>query len=81
MDFKYSVEQEMLTDSLRRLGKNVWSFRQRRQRQEAGALDQEAWQQLAELGVLGLTIPEEFDGFGERASSSHSYGVRKKFGC
>lgn len=69
MDFKYSVEQEMLTDSLRRLGKNVWSFQQRRQRQEAGALDQGAWQQLAELGVLGLTIPEEFDGFGEGASS------------
>ncbi|CAM5187864.1 hypothetical protein OURE66S_04201 [Oligella ureolytica] len=39
MDFKYSVEQEMLTDSLRRLGKNVWSFQQRRQRQEAGALE------------------------------------------
>ena len=69
MDFKYSEEQQMLTESLRRLGKYVWSFEQRRQRQAKAELDSQAWQQLAELGVLGLTIPEEFDGFGESPAS------------
>ena len=69
MDFKYSEEQEMLVNSLQRLGKNLWSFQQRRQRQEKGGLDQEVWQQLADLGVLGLTIPEDCGGYGEGVGS------------
>ena len=69
MDFKYSEEQQMLSESLRRMAKDVWSFEQRRQRQKNAELDSATWQQLAELGVLGLTIPQEYDGFGESPAS------------
>ncbi|MDO5679128.1 MAG: acyl-CoA dehydrogenase family protein [Pelistega sp.] len=69
MDFKYSEEQQMLSESLRRMAKDVWSFEQRRQRQKSAELDGTTWQHLAELGVLGLTIPQEFDGFGEGPAS------------
>ena len=65
MDFSYSEEQRMLTDSLRRLMADRWTYSDRRARQKAGALDQSAWANLAELGVSGLLVPEEFGGFGE----------------
>ena len=65
MDFSYSEEQRMLTDSLRRLMADRWTYSDRRTRQKAGVLDQSAWANLAELGVSGLLVPEEFGGFGE----------------
>ena len=65
MDFSYSEEQRMLTDSLRRLVGDNWTFAKRRARQQAGVLDASSWSSLAELGVAGLMIPEEFGGFGE----------------
>ncbi|MDO8694537.1 MAG: acyl-CoA dehydrogenase family protein [Sheuella sp.] len=65
MDFSYSQEQRMLTDSLRRLMADRWTYADRRTRQKAGVLDQSAWANLAELGVSGLLVPEEFGGFGE----------------
>lgn len=65
MDFTYNEEQRMLTDSLRRLVSDGWSFEQRRKRAAQSELDQQAWQSLAELGVAGLLIPEHYDGFGE----------------
>jgi len=65
MDFSYSEEQRMLTDSLRRLMADRWTYTDRRARQKAGVLDQSAWANLAELGVSGLLVPEEFGGFGE----------------
>lgn len=65
MDFTYNEEQRMLTDSLRRLVADSWSFEQRRKRAAQTGLDQPAWQSLAELGVAGLLIPERYEGFGE----------------
>ncbi len=65
MDFSYSEEQRMLTDSLRRLVTDNWTFAKRRARQQAGVLDVAAWRSLSELGVAGLMIPEDFGGFGE----------------
>lgn len=65
MDFSYSEEQVMLTDSLRRLMADRWTYADRRTRQKAGVLDQSAWANLVELGVSGLLVPEEFGGFGE----------------
>lgn len=63
MDFSYSEEQRMLTDSLRRLVADEWTRPKRRSR--LGGLDSAAWSSLAELGVGGLLVPEEFGGFGE----------------
>lgn len=65
MDFAYSEEQRMLTDSLRRVMDEQWGFEQRRARVAAGKLDRAAWGQLAELGVTGLLVPEADGGFGE----------------
>lgn len=65
MDFTYSQEQRMLTDSLRRLVEDNWSRPKRRERQKAGVLNHNAWASLVELGVGGLLVPEEFGGFAE----------------
>ncbi len=69
MDFIYTEEQRMLADSLRRLVDQAWTFPQRRARQAAGTLDRQAWNALAELGVLGLTIAQDHGGFGEVPAS------------
>ncbi|EFF77040.1 acyl-CoA dehydrogenase family protein [Achromobacter piechaudii] len=69
MDFIYTEEQRMLADSLRRLVDQAWTFPQRRARQAAGTLDSRAWGALAELGVLGLTISQDYGGFGEVPAS------------
>lgn len=69
MDFIYTEEQRMLADSLRRLVDQSWTYAQRRARQATGKLDAKAWGALAELGVLGLTISQDFGGFGEVPAS------------
>ncbi len=69
MDFIYTEEQRMLADSLRRLVAQVWAFPERRARQASTQLDPKAWGALAELGVLGLNISQDYDGFGEVPAS------------
>ncbi|MEM5316924.1 acyl-CoA dehydrogenase [Paraburkholderia sp. JHI869] len=70
MDFNYSEEQQMLADSLRRFIVADYSFAKRRAIARSDAsLDRSMWATLAEMGVLGLTIPAEFGGFGESAAS------------
>ncbi len=70
MDFTYSEEQQMLADSLRRYIDTEYTFEARRRSARAGeSLDRHVWARLAEMGVLGLTIPPEFGGFGEGAAS------------
>ncbi|RTZ41666.1 acyl-CoA dehydrogenase [Candidimonas sp. SYP-B2681] len=65
MDFTYNEEQRMLTDSLRRLVSDNWALAKRRERAQQQGLDQAAWQSLADLGVCGLLIPEQYEGYGE----------------
>lgn len=65
MDFTYNEEQRMFADSLRRLVADSFSFEQRRKRAGQQGLDKSAWQALADLGVAGLLIPEQYEGFGE----------------
>ena len=69
MDFAYTEEQRMLADSLRRLVQDEWDFAARRERAANPALDNRAWQQLAQLGVLGLNIAQTYGGFGEAPAS------------
>jgi len=70
MDFNYSEEQQMLADSLRRFIDTEYTFARRRASARGGnSLDRAAWAQLAEMGVLGLTVPAEYGGFGESAAS------------
>lgn len=70
MDFNYSEEQQMLADSLRRFVGSEYSFEKRRKRARAGAsFDRAIWSALADMGVLGLTVPAVYGGFGEGATS------------
>jgi alkylation response protein AidB-like acyl-CoA dehydrogenase len=69
MDFAYSQEQRMLTDSLRRVMSEGWTFAKRRSRFAEGKLDRDAWISLAELGVTGLLVPQAYDGFGESTAT------------
>jgi len=70
MDFSYSEEQQMLADSLRRLVANKYSFAQRRAiSRTQGAFSRDIWADLADMGVLGLTVSSGYGGFGEGAAS------------
>jgi alkylation response protein AidB-like acyl-CoA dehydrogenase len=69
MDFVYSEEQRMLADSLRRLVQANWTMEKRRARERNASVDAAAWESLAELGVLGLNIDPEHEGFGEDPAS------------
>lgn len=69
MDFVLSEEQRMLSESLRRLVDDRFTFSARRSRRGTPGVDQKAWQSLADVGVLGLNISADYDGFGEDAST------------
>ncbi|WP_313485222.1 acyl-CoA dehydrogenase family protein [Stutzerimonas kunmingensis] len=62
MDFQLNEEQSMLKDSVRRFMEGNCSFEKRGPVVDNGSLESLNWQQFAELGLLGLTIPEEFGG-------------------
>jgi alkylation response protein AidB-like acyl-CoA dehydrogenase len=70
MDFNYSEEQQMLADSLRRLVDTEYTFEKRRTRaRERASFDPEIWTMLADMGVIGLTVPDGYGGFGEGPAS------------
>jgi alkylation response protein AidB-like acyl-CoA dehydrogenase len=65
MDFNYTEEQQLLQDSVEKFLQKNYAFEVRRQivasRQ---GLSSTAWEGFASLGLLGLPIPPEYDGFG-----------------
>lgn len=65
MDFQYSQEQQLLVDSLTRLLDKDYDFEARKRviASDSG-YSTELWNKLAELGLLGLSIPESDGGFG-----------------
>jgi alkylation response protein AidB-like acyl-CoA dehydrogenase len=64
MDFTYTDEQTMLADAVNRWLESDYDFARRR-RIAAGDENWETnWQQLADLGLLGLVAPEEAGGMG-----------------
>ena len=66
MDFTYDEEQEALQDAVRGLlGKAYGEVGQRRRVTAAEpGFDEALWGRLAEMGVPGLPIPEEYGGMG-----------------
>lgn len=65
MDFNLSDLQRMLLDSAERFIGEHYSLEHRRGlRQVPDGLDAAAWSTFAELGWLGLAVPEEFGGLG-----------------
>jgi len=68
MNFDFSEEQTQLDDMLQRFIRNDYSFEVRQRILEsADGFSRSIWQQFAELGLLALTLPEEYDGFGGSA--------------
>ncbi|MFO1191133.1 MAG: acyl-CoA dehydrogenase family protein [Rhodoferax sp.] len=58
-------EQQMLQDGVERVVREHGRFEQWRQSTARGeAFDRTVWQQMAELGWLGLGLPEDLGGFG-----------------
>src|SRR5690242_19237300 len=63
MHFGLTPEQQLLGDTLRRLFSQEYSLEARRKivQSEAG-WSQRMWAKLAEMGLLGLQVPEEHGG-------------------
>jgi alkylation response protein AidB-like acyl-CoA dehydrogenase len=65
MNFSLAEEQQLLADALTRFVERDYGFEARKAivKSKEG-WSRKAWQQLAELGVLGLLVPEAHGGFG-----------------
>lgn len=65
MDFGFSEEQQLLRDSFARYVEREYSFEKRRAIQRsAEGFSREVWSGFAEMGLLGLTTPEQYGGYG-----------------
>ena len=64
MDFDFSDDQEMLRDSVRKWVDKSYDFETRRGIVKSGGFSNQAWQGLADLGLLGLQVPEAQGGMG-----------------
>lgn len=68
MDFNYTEEQQLLKDSVEKFLEKNYSFPARRQIVDSKqGFSPTAWEGFASLGLLGLPIPPEYDGFGGSA--------------
>ncbi|HEX3913096.1 MAG TPA: acyl-CoA dehydrogenase family protein [Steroidobacteraceae bacterium] len=68
MEFNYSEEQLALQDTLQRFMARDYDFDKRRGFSASPlGYSAEAWRQYAELGLLALPFPKEFDGLGGNA--------------
>lgn len=64
MDFNFSDDQQQLRDAVAKWVEKGYSFDRRRATEAAGGFSREAWDELAELGLGGLYIPEDEGGLG-----------------
>src|ERR1700675_4989619 len=65
MDFDFTDEQRLLRDSVDRLLADHYAFDKRRTYlAEPEGWSRAMWSHYAELGLLGLTFPEQHGGFG-----------------
>jgi alkylation response protein AidB-like acyl-CoA dehydrogenase len=64
MDFDFTDDQQQLRDAVRRWVDKGYGFERRRAIVKAGGFDRGAYGELAELGLSGLYIPEDFGGMG-----------------
>ena len=64
MDFEFTEEQRMLKDSVRRFCEKKLSREVIRKSEEEEELPHALWSEMADLGWLGIALPEEFGGTG-----------------
>ncbi|MEJ6024351.1 acyl-CoA dehydrogenase family protein [Ramlibacter sp. PS4R-6] len=62
MDFEFSDEQQQLRDAVRKWVDRGYDFEKRRGIVRAGGFDKAVYGQLAELGLTGLYVPDDFGG-------------------
>jgi alkylation response protein AidB-like acyl-CoA dehydrogenase len=62
MDFKFNEEQQMIINEARKFSKNELEP-MAEELDEKGLVNEAAIKKLGELGFLGMTIPEEYEGF------------------
>jgi alkylation response protein AidB-like acyl-CoA dehydrogenase len=64
MDFDFSDDQLALREAVARWVEKAYPFERRRAIVAAGGFDRGVWAELAELGLTGLTVPEDDGGLG-----------------
>jgi len=65
MDFSLSEEQQLLKDSVDRFVREEYEFEKRRRLSHGEeGFSREHWRRMAELGWLGVALPEEYGGIG-----------------
>src|SRR6059058_4933283 len=64
MDFNFSDEQEQLRDAVRKWVDRSYGFERRRAIVKAGGFDRAAYGELAELGLAGLYVADQYGGMG-----------------
>src|SRR5262245_8378509 len=68
MNLELNQEQQLLADSLKRFVTNDYTFDARTKIVDsAKGWSEKVWGGLAEMGLMGLPFPAEFDGFGGTA--------------
>src|SRR5277367_1238869 len=65
MDFSYVEEQQLLADSVNRLIEKEYDFEKRKKHVTAKeGFSRDMWATFADMGLLGLSVPAEYGGFG-----------------
>ena len=64
MDFDFSDDQQQLRDAVAKWVERAYGFERRRAITRAGGFDRSVWNELAELGLTGLYVPEDDGGLG-----------------
>jgi alkylation response protein AidB-like acyl-CoA dehydrogenase len=64
MDFNFSDDQEQLRDAVSKWVERGYDFERRRSITAAGGFSRDAYNELAELGLTGLTLSESLGGLG-----------------
>ena len=63
MDFSFTEEQTQLRDALRRYLSQEYTFEARRKIIHGAGTSDTAWAGMAELGLMGVPVPEPYGGF------------------
>src|SRR6476620_9829230 len=64
MDFDFNDDQTQLRDAVHKWVEKGYGFERRQAIEKAGGFSREAWDELSELGLGGLYIPEDEGGMG-----------------
>ncbi|GAB4209619.1 MAG: acyl-CoA dehydrogenase [Tibeticola sp.] len=64
MDFDFSDDQIALREAVARWVEKAYTFERRRSIVAAGGFDRGVWQEMADLGLNGLTVPTDDGGLG-----------------